>query len=189
MNSGYSPSTLPWRARTPNQPAPNTGMPVPMSTVANRSRARDSDGSSGGGNTARITSGSVSHTTVTAVDQIGAVTASTSRLRCCSGGRAPYRIVAISCPFARLPGLDDLLGIECIARGVGGIVGRVEWHAYVGDGGPDPVADLSQLFEVEAVHARGIGFDHHLGFGRRHVRERGAQRFGRVRVAAFRVRI
>ena len=85
MNSGYSPSTLPCRARTPNQPAPNTGMPVPMSTVANRMRAMGSLGSSGGGNTARITSISVSHHTVTAVDQICAVVASISRLRCCSG--------------------------------------------------------------------------------------------------------
>ena len=66
-----------------------------MSTVANRMRASGSDGSSGGGSTARITSGSVSHTTVTAVDQICADVASTSRLRCCSGGRAPYRIVDI----------------------------------------------------------------------------------------------
>ena len=52
MNSAYSPSTVPCRARTPNQPAPNTGMPVPMSTVAKRMRASGSDGSSGGGSTA-----------------------------------------------------------------------------------------------------------------------------------------
>ena len=32
---------------------------------------------------------------MTAVDQIFAEVASTSRLRCCSGGRAPYRIVMI----------------------------------------------------------------------------------------------
>ena len=60
-----------------------------MFTVANRIRAKGSDGSSGGGSTARIASGSVSQTTVTAVDQILAEVASTSRLRCCSGGRAP----------------------------------------------------------------------------------------------------
>ena len=95
MNSAYSPSTLPWRARTPNHPAPNTGIPVPMSTVAKRMRASGSEGSSGGGSTARIASGSVSQTTVTAVDQILAVVASISRFRCCSGGRAPYRIVMI----------------------------------------------------------------------------------------------
>jgi len=81
MKSGYSPSTRPWRARTPNQPAPNTGMSGPIVTVAKRTRASGSDGSRGGGSTARITSGSVSHTTVTAVDQIGAATASISRLR------------------------------------------------------------------------------------------------------------
>ena len=56
-----------------------------MSTVANRMRASGSHGSSGGGSTARITSGSVSHTTVTAVDQIFAVVASTSRLRWARG--------------------------------------------------------------------------------------------------------
>jgi hypothetical protein len=82
MNNAYSPSTVPCRARTPNQPAPNTGMPVPMSTVAKRIRARGSDGSSGGGNTARMASASVSQTTVTAVDQIFVEVASISRLRC-----------------------------------------------------------------------------------------------------------
>ena len=53
-----------------------------MSTVANRIRASGSDGSSGGGSTARIASGSVSQTTVTAVDQIFVEVASISRLRC-----------------------------------------------------------------------------------------------------------
>jgi hypothetical protein len=100
MNSAYSPSTFPCRARTPNQPAPNTGIPVPMLTVAKRIRARGSLGSSGGGNTARITSRSVSHHTVTAVDQIFAVVASISRLRCCSGTRAPYRVAAIDCSLS-----------------------------------------------------------------------------------------
>ncbi len=89
MNSAYSPSVPACRARTPNQPAPNVGIPVPMSTVANRMRASGSLGSSGGGSTARITSGSVSQTTVTAVDQIFAEVASTSRLRWSSGSRGP----------------------------------------------------------------------------------------------------
>ena len=63
-----------------------------MSTVAIRSRAVApcaDDGSSGGGSTASMAAGSVSNTTVTAWVQIWRCTASTSRLRRSSGGRAP----------------------------------------------------------------------------------------------------
>src|SRR5712691_6677864 len=133
MNSAYSPSTLPCRALTPNHPAPNTGMPVPMSTVAKRIRARESDGSSGGGSTARIASASVSHTTVTAVDQICFDVASTSRLRCCSGGRAPYRIVMIE-SLPRPPGPS--VGRNAIGRR---IVHAVEGKVAVVTGGANGI--------------------------------------------------
>ena len=89
MNRAYSPSTSPCRARTPNQPAPKVGRPFPMSTTAMRSRAVGAADSSGRGRTAAMASGSVSNTTVTALDQIGLLVASTSRLDCASTGRAP----------------------------------------------------------------------------------------------------
>jgi len=61
-----------------------------MSTVAIRSLAvATSDGSSGGGSTSAMSPASVSNTTVTAWVQIWRCTASTSRLRRSSGGRAP----------------------------------------------------------------------------------------------------
>src|SRR4051812_1699283 len=190
MNSGYSPSTLPCRARTPNQPAPNIGVPVPMLTVAKRMRARGSLGSSGGGNTARITSRSVSHNTVTAVDQIFVLVASISRLRCCSGTRAPYRIAAIRLlPVCSLPGLDHLLVVERVARRVGGIVGWIEGDLHLGDRRTEAVADLAQCLQVERVHGRGVRLDHLLRLGRWARCERGAQRLGRVRITAFGVRV
>src|SRR5205085_8471179 len=142
-------------------------MPVPMSTVANRIRASGSDGSSGGGSTAAIAAASVSHTTVTAVDQIFAAVASTSRLRCCSGARAPYRMVMLS------PSLDHLLGIERVARGIRRVVGGIERHAHGADGRADAIADRAERIEIEAVYVRGSRLQHHLRLVRRHVRERG----------------
>ena len=69
------------------------------------------------------------------------------------------------------------------------IVGRIERHEHLGDRRADPVPDLAQRGEVEAVDAGRGRLDHRLRLGGRARRERGAQRFGRVRIAAFGVRI
>src|SRR5580704_1624914 len=75
--------------------------------------------------------------------------------------------------------------IERVAGGVGGIVVGVEWLLHLGDGWADARTDYSQVSEVEAVDAGRGRFDHHLRLGRWARRERGTERFGRVREAAL----
>ena len=87
MKRGYSPTRSPWRAWTPNHPAPKAGSPDISTVVIVRRTIGSGPGSSGCGSTAAIASGSVSQSAVTASDQISALVASISRLRCT--GRAP----------------------------------------------------------------------------------------------------
>ena len=85
MKMGYSPSITPssvsWRAATPNQPAPKVGYPGIVTDVMVRRTSGSAAGDSGLGSTAAMASGSVSQMAVTAVDQISAAVASSSRLR------------------------------------------------------------------------------------------------------------
>lgn len=113
MTSGYQPSTPPCCAATATEPAPS-GYPG-RSTLLMLARTRGrSAGLSGGGRTAATTSGSVSQTATTPVDQMSGRLELFSRDAAISASvRAPYRTRAMYRTTLVLSGVGSVTQLHC----------------------------------------------------------------------------